>query len=190
VVIGRDASFSSIGANSIAIGFESVASGSNTVRLGNSSITSIGGYANWTNVSDGRIKTDVRENVVGLSFINKLRPVTYHLDQIAIRNLHHLEIRDEHQHDTIVRSGFIAQEVQQAAEDNEYHFSGVDIPESESDLYGLRYAEFVVPLVKAVQELSASNDALRNMIEDLRQENQEIRSSLNALLGKTKHEGS
>ena len=33
-----------------------------------------------------------------------------------------------------------------------FDFSGVDPPKNEKDLYGLRYAEFVVPLVKAVQE--------------------------------------
>jgi hypothetical protein len=34
-----------------------------------------------------------------------------------------------------------------------FDFSGVEKPKNEKDLYGLRYAEFVVPLVKAVQEL-------------------------------------
>jgi hypothetical protein len=37
-------------------------------------------------------------------------------------------------------------------------FSGVDKPQNKYSLYGLRYAEFVVPLVKAVQELSKMND--------------------------------
>jgi hypothetical protein len=48
-------------------------------------------------------------------------------------------------------TGFIAQEVEQAANEIEYDFSGVDAPKND-DLYGLRYVEFVVPLVKAVQE--------------------------------------
>jgi hypothetical protein len=33
-----------------------------------------------------------------------------------------------------------------------FDFSGVDKPKNNADFYGLRYAEFVVPLVKAVQE--------------------------------------
>ena len=33
-----------------------------------------------------------------------------------------------------------------------YDFSGVDKPKNDKDFYGLRYAEFTVPLVKAVQE--------------------------------------
>jgi hypothetical protein len=32
-----------------------------------------------------------------------------------------------------------------------YDFSGVDAAKNEKDLYGLRYAEFVVPLVKAIE---------------------------------------
>ncbi len=43
-----------------------------------------------------------------------------------------------------------------------FNFSGVDAPKNENDLYGLRYAEFVVPLVKAVQELSHQNEAQKN----------------------------
>ena len=68
----------------------------------------------------------------------------------------------------ILCTGFIAQEVQKAAKDIGYDFSGVDAPKNENDLYGLRYAEFVVPLVKAVQELSAKNDAKDAEINDLR----------------------
>lgn len=45
-------------------------------------------------------------------------------------------------------TGFIEQEVEQAAKDLGYDFSGVDKPKNADDLYGLRYAEFVVPLVK------------------------------------------
>ena len=49
-----------------------------------------------------------------------------------------------------------------------YDFSGVDAAKNDKDLYGLRYAEFVVPLVKAVQELSAKNDDLQKQIDDLK----------------------
>ena len=61
----------------------------------------------------------------------------------------------------------IAQEVEQAASEIGYIFSGVDKPENENSLYGLRYAEFVVPLVKAVQELSSTNKELTARIEKL-----------------------
>ena len=50
-------------------------------------------------------------------------------------------------------SGFIAQEVEEAANAVGYDFSGIDSPKGDDDIYGLRYAEFVTPLVKAIQEL-------------------------------------
>ena len=40
----------------------------------------LAGYAGWTNFSDGRYKLAVNENVKGLDFVMKLRPVTYRLD--------------------------------------------------------------------------------------------------------------
>jgi len=46
-------------------------------------------------------------------------------------------------------------------------FSGVDALQHERDNYSLRYAEFVVPLVKAVQELEAENKTLRAQHADL-----------------------
>ena len=48
------------------------------------------------------------------------------------------------------------------------------MPKNDKDFYGLRYAQFVVPLVKAVQELNekldqkqAENDQLRAMLLEL-----------------------
>ena len=59
-------------------------------------------------------------------------------------------------------TGFIAQEVEQAANNVGFDFSGVDKPQSDSDYYGLRYAEFTVPLVKATQELSKKVETLED----------------------------
>jgi trimeric autotransporter adhesin len=43
----------------------------------------------------------------------------------------------------------------------------VDKPKNDKDFYGLRYAEFVVPLVKAVQELNTENKDLKERISKL-----------------------
>ena len=51
-----------------------------------------------------------------------------------------------------------------AAHETGFTFSGVDSPDNEGDLYGLRYAEFVVPLVKAVQEQQALIEELQHEI--------------------------
>jgi len=57
--------------------------------------------------------------------------------------------------------------VEQAAQSLGYDFSGVDAPKNEHDFYGLRYAEFVVPLVKAIQEQQEIIETLEARIKDL-----------------------
>jgi len=69
---------------------------------------------------------------------------------------------------SIVYTGFAAEEVEQAAKELKYQFSGVDAPKNKDDFYGLRYAEFVVPLVKSVQELRAENQELKKELTELR----------------------
>lgn len=64
-------------------------------------------------------------------------------------------------------TGFIAQEVAQAANDINYEFSGVNVTENENDLSSLSYAEFVVPLVKAVQEQQQMIDKQNIIINQL-----------------------
>jgi hypothetical protein len=52
----------------------------------------------------------------------------------------------------IRRSGFIAQEVEKAADATGYNFSGVIKPKTEKEHYSLSYDAFVIPLVKGMQE--------------------------------------
>lgn len=157
--------------NSTAIGFEARVSASNQIRFGNGNVTSIGGYVGWSNLSDGRFKKNITENVKGLAFITKLRPVSYALDLQKLYN--HLNtddipLKQSEKSDAIIHTGFIAQEVEQAAKEAGFVFSGVDAPKNPSDTYALRYAEFTVPLVKAVQELAAQNEAMRKEIDAIK----------------------
>ncbi len=155
--------------NANAFGYETVVTASNQVRIGSTFINSIGGYDGWSNVSDGRFKKNIVNEVPGLAFINLLKPVTYNLKAEALdrklrgeRDLEDVHaIRALKEKEARVYSGFIAQEVEQMAESLGYDFSGVDRPQNDNDLYGLRYATFVVPLVKAVQELSQENAQLK-----------------------------
>jgi hypothetical protein len=168
--------------NTTCLGIDAIASGSDMIVIGNTFVNWIGGYQNWTTYSDGRVKQNVDANVPGLEFVMKLEPVTYILDVDAINKQLGIE-RDEpaaspegaaHAR-TMLRSGFIAQDVEAAARSVGYDFSGVCAPKNENDFYGLRYAEFVVPLVKSVQELkqmvdelSATVEAQQQIIEALR----------------------
>jgi hypothetical protein len=157
------------------------------VNIGNSSVTWIGGQVNWATYSDARIKRDIQENVPGLSFIMKLKPVTYHLDihkqneMVYNRGSDTLSWPSKYEIEDIMQTGFIAQEVEQAAKETNYDFSGVVVPKSDEGLYSIRYAEFVVPLVKAVQELSLSNDELKAIVNNQQRKIEELENTINKL---------
>lgn len=163
--------------NSTAIGFATIIDADNKVRIGNTSVLSIGGQVGWTTYSDGRYKKNVQEDIPGLDFINKLRPVSYTTDINGINN--HLTKGQTHTpsfdgnqdvslQETKRYTGFIAQEVEEAAIELGYDFSGVDVPQIDGNLYGIRYAEFVVPIVKAIQEQQAIIEKQQQEIEDLK----------------------
>lgn len=163
--LGTAADFSSGNfINSNALGNNAVASANNQTVIGNTFMTSIGGYQNWSNISDGRFKRNVKYNVPGLTFINLLSPVTYNLDVDAVNDYFGVRdpiagLPDADEARNQIRSGFIAQDVEKAANEIGYNFSGIVKPE-QGNVYALRYAEFVVPLVQAVKELSFQNDSL------------------------------
>ncbi len=146
---------------------------SNTVEVGNFSVQWIGGQTPWFTYSDARIKEKVRENVPGLAFISALRPVTYHLDVHKQNELGHRGFKDighwkgKYEIEEVQITGFIAQEVEQAALALDYDFSGVHRTGKGVDMYSLSYASFVVPLVKAVQEQQELIDAQRMEIASL-----------------------
>lgn len=174
-----------------AIGNLATCTGNDQVRIGNFATVSIGGYADWTNLSDGRFKKSISEEVVGLEFISHLQPVTYNLDVRALSGYlrearaHELNkyvqlaIQDKIQ---IIQSGFLAQDVETTAHAVGYNFNGIDRPQNETDLYGLRYSLFVVPLVKAVQELSEEVIRLENENARLNQIENEMQSLLQKVL--------
>ncbi|MBK9104240.1 MAG: tail fiber domain-containing protein [Saprospiraceae bacterium] len=165
--------------NTLALGNSAAVAASNQIRLGNTVITEIGGYDPWTDLSDGRYKRDVNENVPGLAFIQKLRPVTFHIDVTALSELNKEDYKRNEEGQLVyeapdpltlearkhkaemLNTGFIAQEVEAAALSIGYDFYGVNAPSSPDDTYGLRYSVFTVPLVKSVQELSIENEKLK-----------------------------
>lgn len=160
--------------NSTALGNGTVITSSSQIRLGDMTVTSIGGFASWSNISDARFKKNVKENVPGLSFINGLRPVTYNLSMDDIARYYNIpdsmRFKDgERFKESLIQTGFIAQEVEELAKKLGFDFSGVDAPKNSKDSYSLRYSEFTVPLVKAVQELSLENKKLEEQLLLLQQ---------------------
>jgi trimeric autotransporter adhesin len=154
--------------NTTAIGNGALITANNQVRIGNNAVTSIGGYANWSNLSDGRFKKNIKDDVAGLAFIEQLRPISYEIDNqklnVFLRGEQAKNATPEAKTASERAVGFVAQEVEQLIKANSYVFSGVEKPQNEHTHYSLRYAEFVVPLVKGMQELSAKAKAQQDLI--------------------------
>lgn len=167
---GADVSATNLN-NATAIGSGAIVNSSNKVRIGNSIVTVIEGQVPFTTPSDGRFKYNVQENVKGLDFILKLRPVTYQFDverfdaSVTINQNMQASYKEA---SGIRRTGFIAQEVEKAAIFSGFDFSGIIKPKSDKDHYGLSYESFVVPLVKAVQELNAKVEQLEKELQELK----------------------
>ncbi|WP_312405216.1 tail fiber domain-containing protein [Rhizobium sp.] len=150
--------------NSAAFGYQASVTGNNQVQLGNSATTTYV-YGTVQNRSDERDKADIRDTVLGLDFIMKLRPVDYKWD---IRE-DYIEVDEEtgevtrHERNgskkrTRFHHGFIAQEVQASG----FDFGGLQDHKREGgdDVLSIGYDEIIAPLVKAIHELKAANDDL------------------------------
>jgi hypothetical protein len=159
-----------------AIGSNASVASPNTIQLGDNAVTAVNSYGTFNTISDGRFKFNIREDVSGLEFILKLRPVTYQLDTRKISSelaggktlASFAAANNETRAMNIRRTGFIAQEVEKAADDVGFDFDAVKKPQNDKDHYSLSYQEFVVPLVKAVQEQQKEIADLRKEIEDLK----------------------
>jgi len=167
--------------NSTVIGDAAVVNSSNKVRIGDVGISVIEGQVAWSYPSDGRFKSDVSDDVKGLEFIKLLHPVTYYFDtrkytDFLTRNMpdslrsKYQEKQDKTKTNPVRQSGFVAQEVVEAARAAGYQFDGVHIPVDENDNYSVAYSQFVVPLVKAVQEQQEIIEKLEKRVEELEAE--------------------
>jgi hypothetical protein len=167
--------------NATAIGYNAIVDASNKVRIGNGAVTVIEGQVGFTTPSDGRFKFNIREDVSGLDFIMKLRPITYQFDvkrfdenlraSISSKENNSAMEASYNEASAIRRTGFIAQEVEKAAMASGYDFSGIIKPKSEKEHYGLSYESFVVPLVKAVQE---QQQMINDQNKKIEQQNEQL----------------
>jgi hypothetical protein len=173
--------------------------GDNQVCLGNTAVTQIRAQVtSITSYSDARYKVNVKDNVPGLDFILKLKPVTFNVRPTELHKIWGtpdslVEQIDHSEAEQETRIGFIAQEVEKAAKECGFDFPGIDIPRNEKEAYTMRYVDFIMPMVKAIQELKEKSDAkdveIANLkhekdteIAKLKDENNEIKSQLNEIL--------
>jgi trimeric autotransporter adhesin len=155
-----DANLSTI-SNAIAIGSGSMITQSNSVVIGNSAMTSIGGQVGWSTFSDRRLKHNIQPESLGLDFILKLSPVRYKYTASEQQNKFY--------------SGLIAQDVEAVLKELDVDFSGIDRPSNDSSYYSIRYGEFVIPLINAIQEQ-------QQLIQELQEKNIMLTQSLERLI--------
>ena len=167
--------------NSTSLGANAVAPGSDEIMLGDASVTWVGSMAGAFITSDARVKEDIKYDVPGLSFIKLLRPVSYSLNIHKVNEItcapQTADYPTKYDIEKMKMVGFLAQDVEAAANKIGFKFSGVRPASDEHSLYSIRYTDIIMPLVKAVQEQQKE-------IEDLRTENQMLKSNqekLNAL---------
>lgn len=169
--------------NCAAIGANASTTAQDRMYLGDANALLYCALGVWSG-SDERFKINVNENVSGLDFIKRLRPVTYQMDTRALDAHIHAsdgEVadslgqeqsgypRDFTTASSVIRSGFLAQEVEAALAASGYACDIVHAPENETDHYALNYGEFVVPLVKAVQEQQAQIEEQQAQLAEMRE---------------------
>ena len=114
--------------------------------------------------SDKKEKNTITTSDLGLDFVNKLTPVSYKFND-KTRTHYGLIAQDiETVLGTISKSatdfaGFCKDTITEDGDGN-----ALDTP---FDRYGLRYTEFISPMIKAIQELSAENTALKARVAAL-----------------------
>jgi hypothetical protein len=147
-----------------------VAGAANYTTLGyaNLDIRAANGSTTWSTVSDERYKKDIVDSTAGLAFVNALQPRTF-----KYKNLGELpETFNAYEADSTevfkssqTQHGFIAQEVKAAIDADDSIKDGFKLWDDRDDGSQEVAESALIPvLVKAIQELSAKNDALEARI--------------------------
>jgi hypothetical protein len=173
----QSGSVNTTGDNNIFIGYDAGVSGSpggaittadNEICLGDENISAANIQVDWTIASDKRDKTDVSPMDLGLEFINKLEPVTYRWDKRSKYSDDQSAVPDGTHKEEQLEGGFLAQDVEAIEEQYGHKLSDkTNLTFHLSDdekMYGIKYGKFVPMLVKAVQELSAEVEELKEKL--------------------------
>jgi trimeric autotransporter adhesin len=159
VLLGFSTAASAVDAtNQVVIGDSIAGTANDQVSIGKlSNIVSndFGTDAVWTRASDVRKKKNITDAVLGLGFINDLRPVTYQWKPNYEFPKDFAEYSEEnHMTLDVTMHGLIAQEVKEALDKTGVErFAGWS--EGADGCQRISAEAFVFPLIKAIQELTA-----------------------------------
>jgi trimeric autotransporter adhesin len=146
-------------------------SGYFTIGRDASDIRAQHGVATWATVSDERYKKDITDSTAGLSFINALQPRTFKYKTLGelpeTFNAYEADSTEVFKNSN-TNHGFIAQEVKAAIDADDSIKDGFKLWDDREDgSQEVAEAALIPVLVKAIQELSAQNDALTTRITAL-----------------------
>jgi len=170
IFIGVGSDHTANGEYQIVLGNSIASAGNNTFCFGKAGNVVQNTYtsdANWTQSSDERLKTDIKDNTLGLDFINEMETKTYKWKpsyDIPKELTNHYS--EENQKDTdVLMYGMMAQNVKEAMDKHDNpKFTGWG--ENKDGSQNLSREMFVIPLIKAVQELSAKVEELEKKLND------------------------
>ena len=154
--------------NNICIGHD-IDAGNNEFAFGKASNKVINNFdadADWDRSSDVRKKRNINDAKLGLDFVNDLRPVTFQWRPNYDFPKDFVEYSEENNMNLdVVMHGMIAQEVKEALDKTDVErFGGW-----KEDKHGSQYLSkeaFVIPLIKAVQELTAKVEELESKLNN------------------------
>lgn len=176
-VVGTSSAYSSGNAyahsNTTVLGAGTTATGDNQVVLGDTNVTSLKcNVTTITSLSDERTKENIKDSTLGLEFINELKTKTFNKKNPADWEEGILEERYRDKNDEEYKrpsdnpatyTGLIAQEVKGVLDKlNISEWDGWN--EEPNGIQRLGYGALIMPLIKAVQELSAQVEELKNKV--------------------------
>jgi len=178
ILIGHDTGTSASDSTSqILLGVDTQATTDNSFHVGiGSSLISIpinGSTTTFSASSDERLKENIATSTAGLSFLKDLRPVTYTWKKKKDVPSNMPYFYEEGSDDPCVGEGktyhgFVAQEIKTALDNHTEIKDGQDLwHEDDHGTQRVAPGALVPILVKALQELSAKNDALEARIATL-----------------------
>ena len=128
------------------------------VVIGTGSVvaTFSGSATGWTFSSDGRDKTDIVDLPLGLDFINKLRPRKFRWDY---RDKTRFPKESAENPDMLIRSGFIAQEVQELLKQENAEYTKL-VGDEKPDQLTVGMTDMIPMMINAIKELTARVTAL------------------------------
>jgi hypothetical protein len=154
VIGANDTPIQITGSNNTLIGYGANIdpSFSNVVVIGNIGIQAAFIKVAWSYFSDKRLKSNIQNSNLGLDFISKLRPVSYHRNNDASQKTEY---------------GLIAQELEETLNSAGVTNNGIISKDGEG-MYSVRYNDLISPMIKAIQEQKTIIDNQQLQIDELK----------------------